>query len=243
MRTFERRKTQNGTFYKIVLYANLFIFVLFGKFLDYVPIMPTHGKMTLMDVSSNIDEIQPLIRPSPELALDIAEAIHARGLRVDMQVVAEKLGVGRTTLYRWVGGREQLIAELLARLTARAWDEVDAATDGHGLERLFRIAEAYMRRTSVSVPLREFAKREPQLALKIFLQADGPVPNALRDGILRSIRRHVPDFDRDANQELLDTCIQIGTALEYAPIVIGEEPSIDRAMRLIRELFKNYQRR
>jgi hypothetical protein len=36
----------------------------------------------------------------------------------------------------------------------------------------------------------------------------------------------------------LDTIVQIGTALEWAPIAIGEEPGIERAVHLIRGLLE-----
>ena len=170
------------------------------------------------------------------MAVEVAEAFFIRGLRVDMQTVAERLGVGRTTLYRWVGDREQLIGEVLARLTDIAWQMVEGSVEGEGMERASRSIEGFMTLTSLWPPLRGFAEREPQLALRILLQSDGIVSAHIRGGIESALQRHVPEFDIDANHDLLDTIVQIGTALEWAPITIGEEASIPRAVRLVRSL-------
>src|SRR5262245_30239601 len=48
-------------------------------------------------------------RPTREHALQLARETFQRGERVDMQTLATQLGVVRSTLYRWVGDREQLL--------------------------------------------------------------------------------------------------------------------------------------
>ena len=63
----------------------------------------------------------------------------------------------------------------------------------------------------------------------------------IRGGIEAALTRHAPEFDVEANHDLLDTIVQIGTALEWAPIAIGEEPAIERAVHLIRGLLEPYR--
>ena len=157
-----------------------------------------------------------------------------------MQTVAERLGVGRTTLYRWVGGREQLIEEVLARLTDVTWQFVEQRVTARGTERVVQSVEAFMTLTSTWPPLRNFAQREPQLALRILLRSEGPVSAHIGGGIEAVLRQHVPKFDVEANRDLLDSIVQIGTALEWAPFTIGEAPSIERAVRLIRALLEPF---
>jgi AcrR family transcriptional regulator len=38
---------------------------------------------------------------------------YLRGERIDVQAVAAELSLGRTTIYRWFGSRENLIGEVL----------------------------------------------------------------------------------------------------------------------------------
>lgn len=187
------------------------------------------------------DAIPQLVRPSRDVAIEVADAFFRRGLRVDMRTVADRLGVGRTTLYRWVGGREQLIGEVLARLTDVAWEFVEQSVTGQGIERAVRSIEAFMTLTATWPPLREFAEREPQLALRVLLRSEGPVSTHIRGGIEAAFRRHAPELEIESNHDLLDTIVQIGTALEWAPIAIGEEPAIERAVHLIRGLLEPFR--
>ena len=50
---------------------------------------------------------------SRRAAIDAATRIYLDGGSLDMSALAEDLGVGRTTLYRWVGNREDLLAAAL----------------------------------------------------------------------------------------------------------------------------------
>lgn len=70
----------------------------------------------------------PHERPEPLDVLRLGKTMMLAGRRVDMQVLADELGVNRVTLYRWVGSREQLLTEVLWALTEatieRVWQEV-----------------------------------------------------------------------------------------------------------------------
>jgi len=186
------------------------------------------------------DGIPQLVRPSRDVAIEVAGAFFRRGLRVDMGTVADKLGVGRTTLYRWVGDREQLVGEVLARLTDMAWELVEQRVTDQGVEHALQSIEEFMTLTANWPPLREFAEREPQFALRVLLRSEGPVSTHIRGGIEAAFRRHAPELQIESNHDLLDTIVQIGTALEWAPIAIGEEPAIERAVHLIRGLLEPY---
>src|SRR5881227_278929 len=47
----------------------------------------------------------------------LALAMHRylRGRRIDVHAIAGELGLGRTTIYRWFGSRDELIGETLVR--------------------------------------------------------------------------------------------------------------------------------
>ena len=55
-------------------------------------------------------------RPTRDDAIALARDRFLGGERVEMGALAAELGIGRTTLYRWVGEREDLIEEVLAGL-------------------------------------------------------------------------------------------------------------------------------
>src|SRR6266550_3875624 len=75
-----------------------------------------------------------------QLAGEPADAVKAarrrflRKERVDMSELATELGVGRATLYRWVGSREQLLGEVLWTLSEPGLAKLRAEAKGTGAE-------------------------------------------------------------------------------------------------------------
>lgn len=160
-----------------------------------------------------------------------------RGERVEMHELCAALGIGRTTLYRWVGDREQLIGEVLGELVDGAWELVIERAKGEGPPRALDATRRFMELTSNFAPLRQFAEREPQAALRILLSPNGKVAERIRAGALRALQSSTDDADT-INPELIEIAVQVGTALEWTPIAIGQKPEIERATRLIRSLFQ-----
>jgi len=178
-----------------------------------------------------------IIRPRREHAIEFALRTFAAGERVDMQTLAAQLGVGRTTLYRWVGDREQLIGEALGILTNQVWDAIIAEQERNGIEGALERIRRFMEVTSSFAPLRRFAETEPGPALRVLMTADGPVAQALREG---STRAYEASMGVPADPEVTEVLVQLGTALEWAPIVAGEEPAIDRAIDLMRTVLSGH---
>src|SRR5215216_5723998 len=167
-------------------------------------------------------------RPNRGHALERARTLFLRGERVDMGTLSSALGIGRTTLYRWVGDRERLMGDVLAELIDRTWDRVIDEAEGKGDERAMDAGRRFMELTANFPPLRQFAEREPQLALRVLLAPDGVVADRIRAGFQRALEVNGVQVD----PELVDIAVQAGTALEWTPIAIGGEPEIERAGRL-----------
>lgn len=180
------------------------------------------------------------VRPSRKHALEIAGSMFVEGERVDMQTLSAVLGVGRTTLYRWVGDREQLLSQVLADLTDETWARVIDEAEGEGALRALDATRRFMEISSEFEPLRQFVEREPQLALRILLAPNGLVAQRMRAGGAKALEAGLPGVSVDP--ELVDIAVQVGTALEWAPIAIGAKPEIERAIRLIGGLYANDRR-
>src|SRR2546421_10361077 len=75
---------------------------------------------------------------SPDDVLALVTALYLEGQRVDITVVAARLGLGRATIYRWFGSREALLGEAVARqlelLVARKRAEVRRRGAAGGLQ-------------------------------------------------------------------------------------------------------------
>jgi AcrR family transcriptional regulator len=90
---------------------------------------------------------------SPDDVLALVTELYLSGQRVDITVVASRLGLGRATIYRWFGSREALLGEVIARqlelLVARKRAEVRRRGAAGLLEVLDRINRTLIRSTAV----------------------------------------------------------------------------------------------
>ncbi|GAA5024645.1 QsdR family transcriptional regulator [Kitasatospora paranensis] len=187
-----------------------------------------------MTPASEPNNLLPQVRrPNRELAVQYARRVFLHGDRLDMRTLASALDVGRSTLYRWVGDRETLLARILADLSAETWAHILQATQGEGTAPVLADIRRFMEVTAAYEPLRMFAGQEPTVALRVLMAEGGRVNTALNQGIRASLAEHkVAGVDA----RTVDIMVQLGTALQWTPIVIGEAPAIDRAITLIDHL-------
>ena len=71
-------------------------------------------------------------RPVAADALAAAREAFMDGRRIDMGAIAAELGIGRTTLHRWYGTREDLIDGVLCELSSEYFAEARSAARGRG---------------------------------------------------------------------------------------------------------------
>ena len=93
------------------------------------------------------------------------------GRRIEMQELAAELGVNRATLFRWVGGRDDLLGEILWSLAEPALAAAVEASDGHGAQRITGAIGRFAAMVDQADYLREFLRREPERALRILTTA------------------------------------------------------------------------
>jgi AcrR family transcriptional regulator len=97
------------------------------------------------------------------------------GERVDVQAIAAQLGLGRTTIYRWFGTREQLIGEVLVRAALPQLRKARERARGRGGRKLLDTFDRYNRVVAEAPALRRFVEQEREAALRILTAGDGPV--------------------------------------------------------------------
>src|SRR5204862_5474609 len=103
-------------------------------------------------------------RPEGVTPLDALKAARRHFLkkeRVDMSELASELGVGRATLYRWVGSREQLLGEVLWSMTEPGLAQARARAKGKGAERVLQIYRVMGDQIVANEPLHHFIETEP----------------------------------------------------------------------------------
>jgi AcrR family transcriptional regulator len=122
--------------------------------------------------------VRPRGRPAAASREDVLEAAlyrYLRGRRVDVQEIAGELRLGRTTIYRWFGSREELIGEVLARAVEPLIDAARSEARGRGGPALLDTFDRLNRALADAPALRQFLQRERDAALRIITSSAGVV--------------------------------------------------------------------
>ena len=125
---------------------------------------------------------------------DVVEAAthnYLRGQRVDVQGIAADLGLGRSTVYRWFGSREELIGEVLVLVTRRLFESVRAEARGSGADNLLDTFDRFNRALVAAPALRTFVDRERGAAVRIITSGTGTVQRSTVEMITAVIEEEV----------------------------------------------------
>jgi AcrR family transcriptional regulator len=178
-------------------------------------------------------------RPGPLDALAAARRRFLRGERLDMGQLAAELGIGRATLYRWVGSRERLLGEILWSLAQLGLAEAEAAATGRGPERIVRYYERFLRLTAEHGPTRRFVEQEPEAALRILTSREGVQHRRLIDAVRRRLELAAQEGDlrlRLDGGDLAYVMVRIGESFIWREFITGDEPDVAAATAVVRVL-------
>ena len=160
------------------------------------------------------------------------------GRRLDMQGLADELGVSRATLFRRAGGREELLSKALWALTERTlataaaqWEAERPADKLHTPGTGRRINAI----VSESKGLRQLLDDEPALALRVLTNPQGRVQSGIVAFIEDLLRRDMAEFGLVPVAEpgaLAYALVRLGESFLYADVLADRKPDVDTANRL-----------
>jgi AcrR family transcriptional regulator len=188
---------------------------------------------------------QRLAAPGDERPVTPADALHAarrhflRGERLDMNELARELGIGRATLYRWVGGRDQLLGEVIWSLAAPGLAQARAEAKGRGAAWVLAIYRRYGDMIVEFEPLRRFVKSEPECALRVMTSKASPQQRRVVDAfheILAEAQEHKGLQLRLDPETLAFALVRIGESFLWTDLITGEAPDLTKAHELARML-------
>jgi AcrR family transcriptional regulator len=107
--------------------------------------------------------------------LQAAREQYLAGQRVDMTVIARKLGVSRTTIHRWFGSRERLLGEAIAAELEQLIASIRRRTRRRGADGLLELFDRINRALSESRALRRLVEEEHLGALRVLTSSGGVV--------------------------------------------------------------------
>lgn len=173
----------------------------------------------------------------------------SEGRRLDMQGLADELGVSRVTLFRGAGGREELLSQALWALAERTLATAAAQwaaerppgelhTPGTG-RRINAIV-------SESKGLRRLLDDEPALALRVLTNPQGRVQSGIVAFVEDLLRRDMAEFGLVPVAEpgaLAYALVRLGESFLYADVLADRKPDVDTANRLQQALVEGSWKR
>ena len=162
-----------------------------------------------------------------------------------MQGLADELGVSRVTLFRQVGGREELLSRALWVLTERAletaaarWEAERPAGELHtpGTGRHINAI------VSQSKGLRRLLDDEPALALRVLTDPRGRVQTGIVAFAEALLRRDIDEFGLASLIEpeaLAYALVRLGESFLYADVLAARKPDVVTADRLQQALVES----
>jgi AcrR family transcriptional regulator len=160
------------------------------------------------------------------------------GRRLDMQGLADELGVSRVTLFRRVGSREELISQALWRLTERMleiaverWEAERPEGELHTPGTIRHINAM----VAGSAGLRRLLDDEPALTLRVLTDPRGRVQSGIVAFNEVLLRRDMKEFGLVPITEpsaLAYALVRLGESFLYADVIAARKPDVETANRL-----------
>ena len=173
-------------------------------------------------------------------AFELAKQKWVAGERLDIGKLAEELGVGRATLFRWVGSREQLYGEVISAAFAATIQWARRVSKGRGAALLTDVTRNLLGALIASKPLRTFVRQDPELALRIVMSSQSPVEARCVDADRALIDTEVaagslaPAMD---TRSLAYVIVRIAESFLYRDVISGDDPDVATAIKAIGLLF------
>lgn len=180
-------------------------------------------------------------RAAPLDALRVARRMWLAEQRIDMGALAREVGIGRATLYNWVGSKERLIAEVCWSLAEGALSRAREQARGRGVDYVVDVIDRYHRELATFEPTRAFITRDPEYALRVLAcnrtPFQGRMIGAVRDLISEQVAAGA--YDPPLGPETLAyVVVRIGESFIYSDVITGEEPDLQKAVEAVSVLLR-----
>ena len=192
-------------------------------------------------------QVRALARPSASKnARTVATAARwiYDGRRLDMQGLADELGVSRVTLFRRVGGREELIGQALWLLTERMLEVASARWEAERPEGELHTPGTIRHINALvagSAGLRRLLDDEPALTMRVLTDPRGRVQSGVVAFIEDLLGRDVAEFGLVTLIEpgaLAYALVKLGESFLYADVIAARKPDVATANRLQQALIE-----
>jgi AcrR family transcriptional regulator len=182
-----------------------------------------------------------------EIVRAAARWIH-HGIRLDTRALAGELGMSRTTLFRRVGNREDLMGDALWMLSDRTmrnavahWEQAEGPVVRNAAGQLRCLAVMHEYRTSIATDpgFNQLLRDEPTVAIRVLTDPVGRVQPKVMAAHVDLLARDVADggFVLAVGLESLSyALVRLGEAFLYSDVLAARAPDLEAASTLIAAL-------
>lgn len=186
---------------------------------------PTRLSLALADEASQA-------RATPVDVFKLARQWWLEGRRLNLGALADEVGVSRATIFRWVGNRDLLLAEILWSMYSQTLDAAMNEAEGSGIDYL---TDVYRRFGEVAVsfePLRNFLLQDPQYALRVLTSDTTDYHSRIVAAWKGLLDEQVESGELELQvdtQTLAELVVRINEGCVYGDMIAGREPAIESA--------------
>ena len=179
------------------------------------------------------------VAATPLDAYKLAKRAFLAGERVDMTTIAERLGIGRVTLYRWVGNRATLLGEVMADLAISTARAERGRIDATGGDAIARVATYLVQTLMGFEPMQRLLGAEPEFALRVLTTAEGPTAARITEYWIHEIESEIAAGQFNPvlpAPDLAYLIVRMSESFVYKEVIAGEaaDPALaDRVFRMI----------
>lgn len=175
-----------------------------------------------------------------------------RGVRLDTRTLANELGISRSTLFRRVGNREDLMGDALWYLgnhtmnaAIRAWEKAHGAAvrSPEGELRCLAVMKQYRCDIAGNEGFRKLLDEEPTVAIRVLTDPHGRVQPRVMAAHVALLRHDVEDGGFTPAVSLDSLCyaiVRLGEAFLYSDVLASRAPDLDAASTLLAALVEGH---
>ena len=175
----------------------------------------------------------------PMSAFHLARRAMLAGQRVDMKDLAAQLGVDRATLFRWVGNRDQLLAEVIWSTAEPTWRHAIERAPRAGAGRVVAAYDRFVRDVIAAEFFAVYLRREPERALRLLTTKASGFQHRLVAEFERLLRQEQESRNMRLSLPAADLAylmVRIAESFVYSDLITGETPDATKATDAIRVL-------
>jgi len=180
-------------------------------------------------------------RPTALDALRLARRKFLAAERVDMSALADELGVNRTTLYRWVGSRDQLLVETIWSLSERTLNDIEDEVGIKGAERIVQVITRFLEAVISNAGMQRWLAEEGEYAMRLLTRHDTDFQPRLIGAVHALLGKEADAGRLDLPVDLHEVAYVIVRLIEsytYLDLITGEQPDARRAEPILRMLLR-----